>query len=151
MKRTTIISALAPLFVLGAAACGGSSSPAPATAAGGTDGASAASLIIQHQTRGCHAWSLNGLPFAARQMARLEHGNGITVTNNDVMPQKLAQTSGAPVKIAGAAMNHPGAQATLVFPLAGRYTFTTKAGEDYTSGIETIGPDNTLRLTVVVA
>ena len=151
MTRTAIISALAPLLALGTAGCGGGSTPAAAPAAGGTDGASTASLVIQHQTRGCHAWSLNGLPYAAGQTANLEHGNGITVTNNDVMPQKLVQTGGTAVRIAGAAMNHPGAKATLVFPVAGRYTFTTKAGEDYTSGIETIGPDNTLRLMVIVS
>jgi hypothetical protein len=33
---------------------------------------------------------------------------------------------------------------------AGRYRFTTKAGEDYMKGVKTIGEDNVLRLTVSV-
>jgi hypothetical protein len=38
----------------------------------------------------------------------------------------------------------------VTFPKAGVYTFTTKVGEDYMSGVKTIGEDNVLRLTVVV-
>ena len=52
----------------------------------------------------------------------------------------------------GADMNHPGSQATMVFPTAGTYTFKTVAGEDYPSaaGLTTVGEDNVLRLTVTV-
>jgi hypothetical protein len=48
-------------------------------------------------------------------------------------------------------MNHMGARSTVTFPTAGIYNLMTKGGEDYTKGIQTIGPDNTLRLKVVVA
>ena len=64
------------------AGCGGSSSTTPAgmphtAMMRGTDGARAASLVIRHQTQGCHSWSLNGMPFAPHQVARLQHGNGV--------------------------------------------------------------------------
>ena len=36
------------------------------------------------------------------------------------------------------------------FPKAGVYRFATKAGEDYSKGVRTLGPDNTLKLRVIV-
>jgi hypothetical protein len=39
-----------------------------------------------------------------------------------------------------------GPHAAVSFPRAGTYAFTTRAGEDYRPGIETVGPDNRLRL-----
>ena len=48
-------------------------------------------------------------------------------------------------------MNHMGASSTIRFPAAGKYVLTTKAGEDYTKGITTIGPDNKLQIKVLVA
>jgi hypothetical protein len=43
------------------------------------------------------------------------------------------------------------AQAKVFFAKKGTYRFKTKAGEDYMSGMKTVGPDNVLRLTVVVS
>jgi plastocyanin len=145
MKRLALILSLAGL----AAGCGGTTHSAPVPAA---DGAQAASLVISHETRGCHAWSLNGSTFAAGQVATLMHGNGVTVTNNDVMPHQLVQLSGPSTLTTGLAMNSSGAKATLVFPTRGTYVFKTIAGEDYPSaaGITTVGADAVLRLTVHV-
>ena len=47
-------------------------------------------------------------------------------------------------------MSHVGATASVKFPRAGTYVFTTKAGEDYMKGVKTIGEDNVLTLKVVV-
>ena len=149
MKRLALVLALAGT----AAGCGGSSQSTPAAApASKPDGAKAASLVISHQTRGCHAWSLNGSTSEASQTATLMHGNGITVTNNDVMPHTLVEVGGPAAVMAGVDMNHPGSQATMVFPTPGTYTFKTVAGEDYPSaaGLTTVGADNVLRLTVTV-
>jgi plastocyanin len=153
MKRTALIL----VAVLGSAlltACGGSSSTPKshmgAISTAGSDRASAASLVVQHVTAGCHAWSLNGSPLAAHQVARLQHGNGITITNDDVMPHELMQTSGPAAQMANMMMGRMGAHSTLVFPTPGVYKFATKAGEDYTSGITTTGEDNVLTLTVIV-
>jgi hypothetical protein len=152
MKRiatiTAVITAACLLTGCGGSSSAGASHPAPLS---GSDGAGAASLVIEHVTAGCHAWSLNGSPLAAHQVARLQHGNGITVTDNDVMPHSLAETSGPAAQMADAAMSKMGARSTIVFPTAGVYKFTTTAGEDYTSGIVTTGEDNVLTLTVIVS
>jgi len=153
MKRIALI-AVASLSTLLLAACGSSSStPMPHTQTAGTDGAKAASLVIQHTSAGCHNWSLNGSPLATHQVARLQHGNGITVTDDDVMPHELIQTAGPATQMAGMQMGKMGAQSTVVFPTPGVYKFTTKAGEDYPSaaGIVTTGEDNVLTLTVYVS
>jgi plastocyanin len=153
MKRIALI-AVAILGAIMLTGCGSSSStPKPQMPMAGTDGAKAASLIVEHATAGCHNWSLNGSPMSAHQVARLQHGNGITVTNNDVMPHELVQTAGPTVQMAGMQMSMMGAQSTVVFPTAGVYKFTTKAGEDYpsASGIVTTGEDNVLTLTVYVS
>lgn len=57
-------------------------------------GSSRASLVIRHQLRGCHSWSLNGGPYRTSRTVVIRHGGSISVTNNDVMPQKLVETSG---------------------------------------------------------
>ena len=125
-----------------------------------------ASVTIRHQQRGCHAWSVNGGPFAASHSVTVARGGSITFTNNDVMPHRLLEVSGPSVRMRngntmpmgmgthGAAapgvMNHMGATTNVSFSRAGTYVFTTRAGEDYMSGLETVGPDNVLRLTVKV-
>jgi plastocyanin len=153
MKRIALVT----VAILGAAlltGCGSSSSnPKAQLPKAGSDGANAASLVVRHVTAGCHSWSLNGSPLAAHQVARLQHGNGITITDDDVMPHELVQTAGPAAQMAGMQMAKMGAQATIVFPTAGVYRFTTKAGEDYpsASGIVTTGEDNVLTLTVYVS
>ena len=119
-----------------------------------------ASLMIRHQTHGCHAWSLNGGPYAATQTISLRPGGIVTVVDNDVMPHRLLKTSGAAVTItnltrgtksAPGLMAHMGASTKIAFSHRGVYKFTTKPGEDYLSGVKTIGQDNVLRLTVTVS
>ncbi len=153
MKRTALI-AVTIFGTLLLTACGSSSStPKAHVPTAGTDGAKAATLVIQHSTVGCHDWSLNGSPLATHQVAHLQHGNGITVTDNDVMPHELVQTAGPAAEMAGMQMGKLGAQSTMVFPTPGVYKFTTKAGEDYPSaaGIVTTGEDHVLTLTVYVS
>jgi hypothetical protein len=134
--------------------------------------ASHASLVIRHQVRGCHTWSVSGGPYRARQAVVLRRGGSITVTNNDVMPHTLIKTRGPAVRMtnlrgsmmggtmggvmgtwssAPGVMAHMGATTKVVFPKTGVYRFTTKAGEDYMSGMRTIGEDYVLRLTVTVS
>jgi plastocyanin len=122
-----------------------------AGAAAAAGGPSHASLVIRHQTRGCHSWSVNGGAFAPAQGIALKTGATITVTNNDVMPHTLVQTSGPKAVLTAPKMNHMSAIARVSFPNKGVYVFTTKAGEDYVAGIKTVGADNVLRLKVIVA
>jgi len=150
MKRT--ILALATVAVLGLAAS--------ASAASNT------TILVRHQTRGCHAWSVGpGKPYTAAQSLKLALGSSITIINNDAMAHKLFQTSGPRVTITkvqstmmdmshefkgSGVMAHPGASVKIVFNKAGVYKFKTRFGEDYMKVPDTIGEDNTLTLKVVV-
>ena len=138
-------------------------STAPAVAAAGSQ---TASVTIRHQLRGCHSWSVNGGPFAASHSMTLARGGAIRFTNNDVMPHTLIRVSGPSVrmqngsamgmgmgmhgKAAPGVMNHMGATTTAFLAHEGTYVFKTRAGDDYMSGMRTVGEDNVLRLTVTV-
>jgi hypothetical protein len=137
-KRISLLLALATAAALAIAAV---SAAAPGSA----------SLVIRHQTRGCHSWSLNGGPLKAKQSIVLRHGGTLTVTDNDVMSHTLVLTGGPSLRIAHAKLGHMGASTKITFTKPGVYRFTTKAGEDYMAGVKTIGEDNVLRLTVVVS
>jgi len=130
--------------------------------------ANSATLVIHHQTRGCHAWALNGSnTYKVSQTITLAKGGTLTVTDNDVMSHQLIKTSGPAVTIklvnAGAAatgklkppyalglLPHMGATIKVTFSKPGTYKFTTKEGNDYYPGIKTIGADNILHATVTV-
>ena len=123
-----------------------------------------ASLVIRHQTRGCHSWSLNGGAYSPSQAVVLSRGGSVSVTNNDVMAHQLVKTSGPAVTItrlssgmgmgkssaSPAMLGRMGSAAKLTFTTVGVYRFTTRPGEDYMKGIKTVGADNVLRLTVRV-
>ncbi len=112
---------------------------------------SKATLTIRHQLRGCHTWSFDNGPYKASLKIKLAAGTTLTVTDNDMMPHKLIQLAGPKAKLISPAMNHMSARAKVVFATRGTYRFSTKPGEDYMKGMKTIGPDNGLRLTVVVS
>jgi plastocyanin len=114
------------------------------------DAPASASVLIRHETKGCHSWAVSGGGFAAKQTLTLRRGGTMTFTDNDVMPHVLVQLSGPRATIHSAAMRHMGAVARVTVPLRGVYVFTTKAGEDYMKGIKTVGADNVLKLTVTV-
>jgi hypothetical protein len=154
MKRILLLSVLGTALIAFAV---------PASAAPG-----GASLLIHHQLRGCHSWSLNGGPMKATQHIKLARGGSLVVTNSDVMFHKLIKLSGpavafkllkvgAPVKNAvklpwaAGMMGRPGATLKVTFPKAGVYTFKTVFGEDYMPMPDTIGEDNTLRAIVTVS
>ncbi len=111
---------------------------------------SGATLVIRHQVRGCHSWALNGGGFDPSQTISLARGATLTITNNDMMPHTFLQLAGPAVVLKHAVMGRMSAIATATFRSRGTYRFTTKAGEDYMSGIKTIGPDNVLTLVVHV-
>ncbi len=112
-----------------------------------------ASVLIRHQTAGCHAWSVGNGPFRASQRVHLAVGAVLTVVNDDVMPQAFVETSGAKVRVVGKrALNTMGSSVKVTFAKAGTYHFATHPGEDY-PGVKapTTGEDNKLTLTVVVS
>jgi hypothetical protein len=154
MKRTLFFTALGTALIAFAV---------PASAAPG-----GASLVIRHQIRGCHSWSLNGGTWKPTQHIRLARGGSIVVRNNDAMYHQIFKTSGPAVVFkllkfgipmkgtvklpwAPGMMGRPGAIVKVTFPKAGVYRLTTKFGEDYMPMPETIGEDNVLRAIVTVA
>jgi len=127
-----------------------------------------ATLVIRHQVRGCHSWSLNGGAWKATQHIRLARGGSLGVANNDVMFHKLVKVSGPAVTFqllktgspmkgtvklpwAPGLMGRPGATVKVTFPKAGVYRLTTKSGEDYMPMGATVGEDNVLHAIITVA
>jgi plastocyanin len=110
------------------------------------------SIVIHHQTRGCHSWAVgvHGTYKAALHVTVAPRST-IAFVNNDVMPQKIIKKAGPAVTFHGKAnLSTPGATLKVTFAKAGVYTFGTVAGEDYMKGIKTIGEDNVLKLVVTV-
>jgi hypothetical protein len=122
-------------------------------------------LVIHHQVQGCHEWSLNEGPDRVKQSVAIRAGQSISVTNDDVMPHQLVETSGPAVVYTRISLGAPmgrkgpfppamlariGAESAITFTKAGVYHFRTKAGDDYMPNLTTVGPDNVLRLTVRV-
>jgi hypothetical protein len=151
-ERRNVQLALGALIALG----GVVGAATPALAASSSVPRSGA-LVIHHQTRGCHAWAYDNGPFRAAQSVSLARGGTLKITDTDVMSHTLIETSGPAAHMAGGEMGHmgmmglKGAIMTVSFPKAGTYHFRTHAGEDYMSGVKTTGPDNVLKLTVVVS
>jgi hypothetical protein len=126
-----------------------------------------ASILIRHQLRGCHTWSLNGGPYRAELDVRLAPGGTLTIRNTDLMVQKLIRERGPAVvmkavvhehmkmvglhRITGTGvMNHMGAALRVTFPRAGTYRFTTEDLGDFYA-LKTAGEDNVLKLVVRVS
>jgi plastocyanin len=139
MKRKTRIGLAALVLAAVALAAGSAFAQAPKT------------ITIRHQMHGCHAWSFAGGPYKASLSIKLAAGTTLTVTDNDLMPHKLIQLAGPKLRLVSPAMNHMSATAKVTFLKKGTYRLGTKPGEDYMNGVKTIGPDNILRLTVVVS
>ena len=154
MKRILLLTALGTALIAFAV---------PASAAPG-----GATLVIRHQVRGCHSWSLNGGAWKATQHFRLARGGSLIVTNNDVMFHKLVKVAGPAVVFklvkvgspmkgtvklpwAPGLMGRPGATVKVTFPKPGVYRLLTKFGEDYMPIGETIGEDNVLHAIVTVS
>jgi hypothetical protein len=107
-------------------------------------------IVIRHQVRGCHTWSFAGGRYSTSLKVKIDRDTVLMFVDNDMMPHKLVQLSGPKAMLVTPNMRHYGAIASVLFSKTGVYTFSTKAGEDYMSGMKTIGPDNVLRLTVTV-
>ena len=155
MKRLLVAVPLIAIVV-------GAGAPAPAATPAKTG-----SIVIRHQLRACHTWSLNGGAYRASLDVRLARGGSLTITNIDPMVHKLIQEAGSRVgmrtishdhlnvvglhKITGrGVMSHMGAAVTVTFPRAGLYRFTTKDLGDYFE-LKAVGEHNHLMLAVRVS
>src|SRR4051812_29253816 len=64
-------------------------------------------IVIRHQMRGCHTWSVNNNVYGATQHLTVAPGTRFTVTDHDVMPHTLVLLSGPAVTLHGAFMHKP--------------------------------------------
>lgn len=118
---------------------------------GGTGSAAVTrSLTIRHVQRGCHVWS-NGKTTARMMRLHLMRGQHLSVMDLDVDAHQLMQLSGPThMRMGGPMMMNQGM--TLTFTKPGVYRLGTRTVEMQGGmEVETIGPDNQLRLVVTVA
>src|SRR4051812_26110208 len=106
LKRLSLLLPLAIAAILISGVASASSAPGHA------------SILIRHQVEGCHAWSVDGGAFKARQSITLRRGGVLSVLNADVMPHTLVLTSGPSLHIANARMGKMAAtlKLTLLHP-----------------------------------
>src|SRR5512146_2916503 len=71
-------------------------------------------LEIRFEPVGCHSWSLDQGSFKAEQTVQLRTGQSIVVTNHDVCPHTLVETSGAPISIENLGPATPAKHVTVV-------------------------------------
>jgi hypothetical protein len=121
-----------------------------------TGGAAAASstvrLTIVHVVQGCHVWGdVNGNPLSASRTLKVKRGTTLTIRVNCPMSFDFVQLAG-PALALGDPLTHAGIVRTLVFAKRGVYKLQAKNVESSEQmGMPTLGPDNTLVLTVQVS
>jgi plastocyanin len=107
-------------------------------------------ITIQHEKVGCHSWAIGNGAYKATQSLTVKAGTSLEFIDNDVMPHQIIELSGRKLAISGSHLTKMGAHTTITLTKPGTYVFGTKAGEDYTKGIVTVGEDHVLRLVVTV-
>jgi hypothetical protein len=121
-----------------------------------TGGAAAASstvrLTIVHAVQGCHVWGdVNGEPAGASKTIKVKRGTKLAIRVNCPMSFNFVQLAGPKLAL-GAALSQPGTVRTIVFAKRGVYKLQAKNVEtSEQAGLTTLGPDNTLVLTVKVS
>ena len=106
-------------------------------------------LSIIHTFRGCHIWQTSH-DLGPKGVLTLQRGSRIVFRVNCPMDFRLVQVRGPAVAL-GDHVFHTGTQRTIAFPRRGTYVFTaTNLQSSVDMGLQTLGADNTLRLTVRV-
>jgi hypothetical protein len=108
-------------------------------------------LTIQHVQKGCHVWS-DGRTTGAMMRLHLKLGQKLSIFDEDVDAHQMMELAGPMhLRMGGPMMTNRGM--TLAFMKKGVYRFGTKTVEmpGMAMDVETVGPDNNLRLLVTVA
>jgi hypothetical protein len=102
--------------------------------------------------RGCHVWATaSSQPLGPSRTLAVRRGTKLQIRDSCSMSFVLAQTSGPKLDLGDTRM-YPGAVRTIVFARAGVYKLTaTNVETSEQMGLQTMGPDNVLRLTVRVS
>jgi hypothetical protein len=114
---------------------------------GSAAGSRTVRLTILHYLNGCHVWSSNNKP-AARIVVR--RGTRVVIRSSCPMDFDFRQVAG-PKLAFGSERVYAGTTRTVVFRRRGIYRLVAKnVQSSEEQGLETLGPDNGLTLTVVV-
>jgi len=108
-------------------------------------------MTIVHFVQGCHVWGTNdSRALGPRRRVTLTRGSKIVIRDNCAMSFDFSQVAGPKLHL-GDPRTYPGTTRTIVFRKAGLYRLKVKNVEtSEEQGLETLGPDNTLVLTVRV-
>lgn len=121
-----------------------------------TGGAAAASstvrLTIVHVVQGCHVWGdVNGQPLGPSRTLKMKRGTTLLIRINCPMSFDFVQLAGPKLAL-GASLTHAGTVRSLTFARRGVYKLQAKNVESSEQmGMTTLGPDNTLVLTIRVS
>ena len=135
MKKLVVIAILGTVAAL-----------APAAAASPT-----VRMTIVHFFQGCHVWGTNdSRALGPTRRLTLVHGAKIVIRDNCPMSFDFRQVAGPKLAL-GNPRTYPGTTRTIVFRKVGLYRIKAVNVESSADkGLETLGPDNTLRLIVRV-
>ncbi len=117
-------------------------------------GAAAASptfrMSIIHYVSGCHVWGVGAKILGPNTKVTLTRGTRLVIRPTCPMDFDFAQTAGPALDLRDPRTVR-GSARTIVFRKAGVYRLTVKNVQTSQEvGLQTLGPDNTLTLTVVV-
>ena len=107
-------------------------------------------LAIVHALHGCHIWATSdSQPLGPSRTILLQRGDRLAIRVNCPMSFNVVQLAGP--KVAAPTVWQPGTSHVLTFAKRGIYRFqatSTMTSEEL--GLQTLGPDNVLALTVRV-
>ena len=107
-------------------------------------------LAIVHTVTGCHVWQ-STVTLGAAPVVKVKVGTKLTMRVNCPMSFAFSQVKG-PAVAAGDRTFQPGTTRMVVFRKRGTYVFLARNLQSSEQmGLQTLGPDNDLTLTVRVS
>lgn len=108
-------------------------------------------MAIVHFVRGCHVWgTATSQPLGPSRTMTFARGTRLAIRINCPMSFDFSQLAGPRLDL-GDPRSVPGTVRTIVFAKAGLYRLqAVNVQSSSGAGLQTLGPDNTLRLTVRV-
>lgn len=107
-------------------------------------------MSIVHVLRGCHVWALGSKQLGPTAIVTVKPGTKLKLRVNCPMDFEIVQTAGPKVAL-GDPRFYTGSTRVIVFKKAGVYRFVgTNLQTSDEVGLETLGDDNSLKLTIRV-
>jgi hypothetical protein len=123
---------------------------ARATAVTVTARVSTVSMSIVHVVRGCHVWALGSRQLGPSGIVTVKPGTKLKLRITCPMDFDLVQLRGPKVALGGTRF-YAGTTRVVIFKKAGVYRFAARNVQTSDEvGLETLGDDNSLRLTIRV-